>query len=156
MALTVRGVIALPDGRNSDFDHGAFDPKTRRVFIAHTARDRVEVVDHDASRHLATLPGCVEAAGVESSGRAELTVLPRLRDWLRGNCTPPEHPAQGPRRRREPDALWKKGLNTRETRVEKCLISEGGPQEGQGGEEKRPRQTGRPRGESHKGERGKG
>jgi DNA-binding beta-propeller fold protein YncE len=64
MALTVRGVIAIPDGRNSDFDHGAFDPKTRRVFIAHIARDRVEVVDHDASRHLATLQGFPEAAGV--------------------------------------------------------------------------------------------
>jgi DNA-binding beta-propeller fold protein YncE len=64
MALTVRGVIAIPDGRDSEFDHGAFDPKTRRVFIAHTARDRVEVVDHDASRHLATLQGFPEAAGV--------------------------------------------------------------------------------------------
>ena len=30
----------------SEFDHGAFDPKTRRVFIAHTARrSRVEVID---------------------------------------------------------------------------------------------------------------
>ena len=64
MALTVRGVIAIPDGRDTDFDHGAFDPKTRRVFIAHTARDRVEVVDHDASSHLATLQGFPEAAGV--------------------------------------------------------------------------------------------
>ena len=64
MALTVRGTIALPDGRGSDFDHGAFDLKTRRVFIAHTARDRIEVIDHDASQHLATLPGFPEAAGV--------------------------------------------------------------------------------------------
>ena len=64
MALTVRGVIAIPDGRNSDFDHGAFDPKTRRVFIAHTARDRVDVVDHDASKHVATLQGFPEAAGI--------------------------------------------------------------------------------------------
>jgi DNA-binding beta-propeller fold protein YncE len=64
MALTVRGVIAIPEGRSSDFDHGAFDPKTGRVFIAHTARDRVEVVDHAASRHLATVQGFPEAAGV--------------------------------------------------------------------------------------------
>jgi hypothetical protein len=64
MGLTVSGVIAIPDGRNTDFDHGAFDPKTRRVFIAHTARARVEVVDHDASSHLATLEGFPEAAGV--------------------------------------------------------------------------------------------
>src|SRR5215210_5286600 len=64
MALTVRGTIAIPGGLNSDFDHGAFDAKTRRVFIAHTARGYVEVIDHDASRHLATLKGFPEAAGV--------------------------------------------------------------------------------------------
>src|SRR5262245_17629908 len=63
MALTVRSVIAIPDG-NTDYDHGAFDPKTRRVFIAHTARDRVEVIDHDTGSHLATLQGFPEAAGV--------------------------------------------------------------------------------------------
>jgi hypothetical protein len=64
MALRPRGVIAIPGGLNSDFDHGAFDPKTRRVFIAHTARGYVEVIDHDASRHVATLKGFPEAAGV--------------------------------------------------------------------------------------------
>ena len=64
MALSVRGIIAIPDGLNSDFDHGAFDPKTRRVFIAHTGRGRVEVIEHDASRHLKTLDGFPEAAGV--------------------------------------------------------------------------------------------
>ena len=64
MAPTVRGVIAIPDGHGSDFDHGAFDPRTRRVFIAHTGRDRIEVIDHDASRHIATLQGFAEAAGV--------------------------------------------------------------------------------------------
>ena len=46
------------------FDHGAFDPKTRRVFVAHTARDCLEVIDHDTSRHVATLKGFPEAAGV--------------------------------------------------------------------------------------------
>jgi hypothetical protein len=51
------GVIAIPNARDSDFDHAAFDPKTRRVFIAHTARDCLEVVDHDSQRHIATLPG---------------------------------------------------------------------------------------------------
>jgi DNA-binding beta-propeller fold protein YncE len=64
MALTVRGIIEIPEARNTSFDHGAFDPKTRRVFIAHTARDCVEVIDHDTSRHVATLRGFPEAAGV--------------------------------------------------------------------------------------------
>jgi hypothetical protein len=62
MALTVRGVIKVPNA--GDFDHGAFDPKTRRVFIAHTERDCLEVVDHDTSRHVATLKGFREAAVV--------------------------------------------------------------------------------------------
>jgi hypothetical protein len=62
MALTVRGVIKIPNA--GDFDHGAFDPKTRRVFIAHTERDCLEVVDHDTSQHIATLTGFAEAAGV--------------------------------------------------------------------------------------------
>ena len=57
------GIIRIPNGENSDFDHAAFDPKTRRVFIAHTARDCVEVIDHDAGKHIATLPGFPGVAG---------------------------------------------------------------------------------------------
>ena len=64
MALTVRGIIEIPGAQDTSFDHGAFDPKTRRVFVAHTARDCVEVIDHDTSRHVATLNGFPEAAGV--------------------------------------------------------------------------------------------
>jgi DNA-binding beta-propeller fold protein YncE len=57
-------VIEFPDAAESAFDHGAFDPTTRRVFVAHTRRDRVEVIDHDRGRHIATLDGFPEAAGV--------------------------------------------------------------------------------------------
>jgi YVTN family beta-propeller protein len=57
------GVIEIPDAKGSAFDHAAFDPKTRRVFIAHTARSSIEVIDHDAGRHIATLPGFPGAAG---------------------------------------------------------------------------------------------
>ncbi len=63
MPLRTVGVIEIPDAAGSAFDHGAFDPRTRRVFIAHTARDRVEVIDRDAQRHLATLPGFPGVAG---------------------------------------------------------------------------------------------
>ena len=64
MSLTVRGIIEIPDAQDTDFDHAAFDAKTRRVFVAHTARGLLEVIDHDASRHIATLKGFPEAAGV--------------------------------------------------------------------------------------------
>jgi hypothetical protein len=64
MPLRTVGVIEIPDAAGSAFDHGAFDPRTRRVFIAHTARDCVEVIDHDVEEHIATLPGFPGAAGV--------------------------------------------------------------------------------------------
>jgi DNA-binding beta-propeller fold protein YncE len=60
--LTTRGIIKIPD--SASFDHGAFEPVTRFVFVAHTGRSRLEVIDHDRGRHLATLEGFPEAAGV--------------------------------------------------------------------------------------------
>jgi DNA-binding beta-propeller fold protein YncE len=63
MALKTIGTIAIPGGAGSEFDHAAFDTRSRRVFIAHTARDSIEVIDHDAGRHIATLPGFPGAAG---------------------------------------------------------------------------------------------
>jgi hypothetical protein len=64
MALMSAGTIEIPDSAGTAFDHGAFEPETRRVFIAHTARDCLEVVDVDTSSHVATLSGFSEAAGV--------------------------------------------------------------------------------------------
>src|SRR5262245_1540202 len=64
MSLKTIGTIEIPNSAGSAFDHGAFDPKSRRIFVAHTGRDCVEVIDHDARRHIATLPGFPEAAGV--------------------------------------------------------------------------------------------
>jgi YVTN family beta-propeller protein len=84
MPLKSLGVIKIPDGTDSGFDHAAFDPKTRRVFIAHTARSTVEVIDHDAAKHEATLPGFPGVAGavaddgeilVTNRGSASLTWL---------------------------------------------------------------------------------
>ena len=63
MSLKTIGTIAIPNAAGSEFDHAAFDAKSRRVFIAHTARDCIEVIDHDAGKHLATLPGFSRAAG---------------------------------------------------------------------------------------------
>src|SRR6266576_580696 len=63
MPLKTLGTIAIPGAVGSEFDHAAFDANSRRVFIAHTARDCVEVIDHDAFRHIATLPRFPGAAG---------------------------------------------------------------------------------------------
>lgn len=74
MPLKFLRTIAIDGPANSQFDHGAFDPKTRRVFVAHTGQDRIEVIDHDAGRHLTTLAGFPEAAGVVADeGRVLVT-----------------------------------------------------------------------------------
>jgi hypothetical protein len=64
MSLVTADTIEIPNSLGTCFDHGAFEPDTRRVFIAHTARDCLEVVDADTNRHLATLQGFPGAAGV--------------------------------------------------------------------------------------------
>jgi hypothetical protein len=43
--------------------HQACSSPKRWLFVAHTARDRVEVIDHDSQKHMATLPGFPGAAG---------------------------------------------------------------------------------------------
>jgi DNA-binding beta-propeller fold protein YncE len=68
MPLKEVGIVELPDAQGSSFDHGAFDPKTRRVFVAHTARDRIEVIDHDLCCHFSTVNGFPDAAGVVADG----------------------------------------------------------------------------------------
>jgi len=73
MPLKTLGVIEIPGATNSAFDHAAFDPKTRRVFIAHTGRDCVEVIDHDAQRRIATLPGFPGVAGAVADDGEVLT-----------------------------------------------------------------------------------
>ncbi|WBL81069.1 hypothetical protein I3J27_11830 [Bradyrhizobium xenonodulans] len=73
MPLKSLGFIPIPNGLNSDFDHAVFDPKTRRVFIAHTARDCLDVIDHDRQTHIATLPGFPAIAGAVADDGEVLT-----------------------------------------------------------------------------------
>ena len=66
MSLKSRGVIEIPGAAGSAFDHGIFDTKSRRVFIAHTARNTIEVIDPDAGRHdrdAAGISGCCRRGG---------------------------------------------------------------------------------------------
>ena len=63
MSLKVLGVIEIPGGAGSEFDHGIFDARSHRVFIAHTKKSTIEVIDADAGRHIATLPGFPGVAG---------------------------------------------------------------------------------------------
>ena len=73
MPLKTLGVIEIPNAAESEFDHAAFDPKSRRVFIAHTARDCMEVIDHNTQKHIATLPGFPGVAGAVADDGEILT-----------------------------------------------------------------------------------
>jgi YVTN family beta-propeller protein len=74
MPLKTIGTIAIPGAAGSAFDHGAFDARSRRVFIAHTARNCLEVIDHDAGKHIATLPAFSGVAGaVADDGQVLVT-----------------------------------------------------------------------------------
>jgi hypothetical protein len=64
MPLKALTAIEINGAADSLFDHGVFDPKTRRVSVEHAGLNRVEVIDHDAGHHLSTLHGFPETAGV--------------------------------------------------------------------------------------------
>jgi hypothetical protein len=53
-ALESAGIITIPGATGSAFDHGIFDAASRRVFVAHTARSTLEVIDRAAGRLLFT------------------------------------------------------------------------------------------------------
>jgi DNA-binding beta-propeller fold protein YncE len=87
VVLKLVSTIEIPNAAGSSFDHSAFDPKSRRVFVAHTGRDCLYVIDHDGAKHIATLPGFPEAAGVVAAegivlvtnrGAASLAVVDAL------------------------------------------------------------------------------
>lgn len=82
VTLAVGRFVPIPN--STEFDHGAFDPITNRVFIAHTGSNTLEVIDHENSTHLKTLENFTEAAGVvivadtvlvTNRGAAELAVV---------------------------------------------------------------------------------
>jgi YVTN family beta-propeller protein len=64
--------IPIPNSAGSAFDHGAYDPTTGRVFVAHTAANTLEVLDHREGRFVQTLPDFPEAAGVVVGDRTVL------------------------------------------------------------------------------------
>lgn len=64
MALILQGFVDLPPHAGGGFDHGDVHRASGTVYVAHTANGTVEVLDGIALRHLATVPGCLEASGV--------------------------------------------------------------------------------------------
>jgi hypothetical protein len=77
MQLKATGTINLPNAAGSLFDHGAFEPRSRRVFVAHTVRDRVEVIDYDAkTKRGAARLAWVDAYSLEKRAEFETGLRP--------------------------------------------------------------------------------
>lgn len=83
MALRRLGFVDLPaHTKVGGFDHAAAHEPTGRVFVAHTANDAVDVIDVEAQRYVASIPGLPGVAGalvaepdlVFTSNRGEDTV----------------------------------------------------------------------------------
>jgi DNA-binding beta-propeller fold protein YncE len=78
------GYVDLPPhAREGGFDHAAVHPVSRRVYVAHTANDAVDVIDGAAGRFVETIAGLPGVAGalvgeagdlVFTSNRAENTI----------------------------------------------------------------------------------
>jgi YVTN family beta-propeller protein len=62
-ALRLVATIPLP-GVKGRFDHFAFDPSTRRLFIAALGNNTVEVLDTATNKHLRSLTGYHEPQGI--------------------------------------------------------------------------------------------
>jgi DNA-binding beta-propeller fold protein YncE len=64
MTLTFSEYVDLPSHQTGGFDHADVHLESGRVYAAHTALGTVEIIDGEKSKHLATIPGCLEASGM--------------------------------------------------------------------------------------------
>jgi DNA-binding beta-propeller fold protein YncE len=83
MPLEHLGFIDLPPhAHDGGFDHAAVHGATGRIYVAHTANDAVDIIDVEAQRYVASIPGLPAVAGalvaepdlVFTSNRGENTV----------------------------------------------------------------------------------
>jgi len=56
MSLVRTGFIPIPQGAKPGFDHADVFPRGRRMYVAHTGADRIEVLDCETRTHLHALP----------------------------------------------------------------------------------------------------
>src|SRR4029450_6532361 len=67
MTLTRVGLIPLPPGKEPGFDHADVyraQPSTVRLYVSHTAADRIEVIDCVSNTYLPPLPDLPGVAGI--------------------------------------------------------------------------------------------
>jgi len=65
VSLARVGFIAIPPGAKPGFDHADVHRQRRRIYVAHTGADRIEVLDCNARTYLRALPAALPGvAGV--------------------------------------------------------------------------------------------
>jgi DNA-binding beta-propeller fold protein YncE len=64
VALERVGFVAVPPGREPGFDHADFFHAGKRIYVAHTGADGVDVIDCEGGRFLHALPDLPGVAGV--------------------------------------------------------------------------------------------
>jgi DNA-binding beta-propeller fold protein YncE len=72
MSLVPTGFIALPAAAKPGFDHADVYRRGRRMYVAHTGADRVDVLDCDRRTFLRSLPDLPGVAGVLIHERDDL------------------------------------------------------------------------------------
>ena len=64
MSLARVGLIPIPPGAKPGFDHADVYRSSRRMYVAHTGADRIEVLDCEAQTHLRSLADLPAVAGI--------------------------------------------------------------------------------------------
>ena len=64
MSLVRTGFVPLPAGAKPGFDHADVYRPNRRIYVAHTGADRIEVIDGEQRAFLRSLPDLPGVAGV--------------------------------------------------------------------------------------------
>jgi DNA-binding beta-propeller fold protein YncE len=114
MSLSHVGFVPIPPGATPGFDHADIYRAGRRMYVAHTGADRVDVVDCRTQTFLRSLPGLPGVAGVlideehdllftSDRGAARVSVFHCSDEQLRGRVEVGPHPnglAYDRRRRR--------------------------------------------------------
>jgi len=72
VSLVSVGFIAIPPGAKPSFDHADVHRQRRRIYVAHTGADRIEVLDCNARSYLRALPELPGVAGVLVDEEQEL------------------------------------------------------------------------------------
>jgi DNA-binding beta-propeller fold protein YncE len=73
MPLYLQGYVDLPEHRGAGgFDHAAVYRRLRRLYVAHTANDALDVVDLDNNRFVASMDGLTGVAGALVAERSDL------------------------------------------------------------------------------------